>query len=322
MNRWLLLLTLLPALSACQLLQRTSAPRAAGASVHVPSKVTGALLEGVFDNHEQVWSAREKTGAIVPPHVVVTIEATAQPEWSIWHIHLDATPPLDATWAMHRSSAAGATASLVPHRAIDAAISLSGAPFDPKQWIALDACALQGPIALDGFNVAADVAACTSVIPGLGPQAALLPLAVEREGEWLHTRLFADQARGGDARVDLRKAVFFAGWAAINGAGPNAPANNDWHISRTLKLGDEGGRAALTWRDGKPSGYSLTLERLTYRDGNVPVLKLSVVDDASGKSLAYVWANPEALRIGLNLGWAQVGLERAADVGANGEAAR
>jgi hypothetical protein len=42
----------------------------------------------------------------------------------------------------------------------------------------------------------------------------------------------------------------------------------------------------------------------------VPVLKLSVVGDADGSTLAYAWANPEATRIGINLGWVQVGLER------------
>jgi hypothetical protein len=42
----------------------------------------------------------------------------------------------------------------------------------------------------------------------------------------------------------------------------------------------------------------------------VPVLKLSVVDDRNGRTLAYAWANPEATRIGLSLGWVQVGLDR------------
>jgi hypothetical protein len=48
---------------------------------------------------------------------------------------------------------------------------------------------------------------------------------------------------------------------------------------------------------------------MTYRDGSVPVLKLSVIEDASGSSVVYAWANPEATRIGINLGWVQVGLE-------------
>ncbi len=149
--------------------------------------------------------------------------------------------------------------------------------------------------------------------PGIGAEAALLPLAIERDGEWLRVRLYADQARGGDAREDLRLVRWFTGWAAINGGGPKADAaSRDWHMDRALRIGTEGGRYPLKWRDGNASGYSLVLERLTYREGNVPVLKLSIVGDADGGTLAYAWANPEATRIGINLGWVQVGLERKA----------
>jgi hypothetical protein len=163
-------------------------------------------------------------------------------------------------------------------------------------------------------RIASDVAACTALAPGIGPQAALLPLTVEREGEWLRVRLYADQARGPEAREEARRVETFAGWAAVNGAGANAVADSrDWHMDRSLRIGTEGGRAALVWRDGKASGYSLMLERLTYREGDVPVLKLSVIEDASGQTLAYAWANPEATRIGINLGWIQVGLDRVGD---------
>ncbi|HEY0230942.1 MAG TPA: hypothetical protein VGC55_06805 [Dokdonella sp.] len=277
--------------------------------MRVPLPVAGALFEGVFDNHEQVWLARESAGSAAPPHVVVTIEPTAQADWSIWRIHLDAAVPLDAVWAMQRIGA-GETASLLPHRAMDASIAANAAAFDARLWVPLDACALHGTLTSLGAHVAADVAACTTLAPGLGAQTALLPIALEREGEWLHARLYADQARGADARAQLRQVQIFSGWAAINGAGANAPANNDWHMNRAMQLGNEGGRAPLTWRDGKASGYSLTLERVTYRDGNAPVLKLSVIDDASGQGIAYAWANPEATQIGINLGWVQVGLGR------------
>ena len=51
------------------------------------------------------------------------------------------------------------------------------------------------------------------------------------------------------------------------------------------------------------------------------MLKLSVVEDASGRTLAYAWANDGASRIGISLGWLQVGLERAAGDAAAGAAA-
>ena len=310
MNRPLALLLLILPLTACQTLLHDK-PTHAGTKTSAGQGSHAVLLEGEFDNHEQVWAARENPAtAIAPPHVVIMLETTPHEDWSVWQIHLDAAKPIDATWAMQTVAAAGGTAMLLPYRALVAAPGI-GAKFDAKQWTPLDACALHGPITATDIRVSADVAACAAIVPGIGPQAALLPLAIEREGEWLHVRLYADQARGAQVREDARKVQVFGGWAAINGAGPRGGGDGkDWHMNRTLRLGSEGGRAALSWRDGKPSGYSLGLERLTYREGNVPVLKLSVIEDATGRALAYAWANPEATRIGINLGWVQVGLDR------------
>ncbi len=257
---------------------------------------------GEYDNHEQVWAALGGGGAASPAHVVVAVEAIDR-DWMVWRVHFDAAQAMDATWAFRRTDAT----TWLPHRATIAQPGI-GKNFDATQWTPLDACALRGTSAA---LVRADAAACSAIVPGLGAQAALLPIAFQTEGEWLRVRLYADQARGPDARSEARRVAWFGGWTAINGGGPGAAADSaDWHMDRNVRLGSEGGRAPLLWRDGKRSGYSLTLERLTYRDGNVPVLKPSVVDDAGGGTLAYAWANPEATRIGLNLGWVQVGLER------------
>lgn len=285
-------------------MQRAGPARTAGSTV-----VAEPVLQGEFDNHEQVWLAHEAgANAVAPPHVVVKIDP-AQAEWSIWHVRLDATPPLETTWAMRKSTSPDGTIILTPHSAL-AATPAATAKFDAQQWTPLDACALRGTRSAAGLKAQADVAACTALAPGVGAQAALLPLGVELEGDMLRVRLYADQARGADAREDARRVRWFSGWAAINGAGPKAGAeNNDWHMDRTLRLGSEGTHYTLKWRDGAASGYSLGLERLTYRDGNVPVLKLSIVNDSDGRTLAYSWANPEATRIGINLGWVQVGLQ-------------
>lgn len=317
MNRLLAALLLSLLLSACQTLGHSDAPHRDASAVS-----RTLLLEGDFDNHEQVWSSRESGAANVAPHVLVSLEPTAHDDWSLWRIHLDAAPAMDVTWAMRGVAADGGAATLLPYRAIVASPEI-GSAFDPQQWTPLDACALHGTATVSGIHVTADAAACATIAPGIGAQAALLPLAIEREGEWLRLRLYADQARGAEARSDTRKVQLFGGWAAINGSGPSAAADSkDWHMNRNLRIGSEGGRIALAWRDGKPSGYSLGLERLTYRDGNVPVLKLSVIDDGSGRTVAYAWANPEATRIGINLGWVQVGLDRGAPAAANKEDAK
>lgn len=289
-------------LAGCQSMPTSSPAR-------VPAGTPSSPLEGTYDNHEQVWTARERPGEIAPPHLRVGIEPTRAGDWSLWQVHLDAGAPLDATWAMRRIGE-GSALVLLPHRAL-VADAAGGKAFDAKQWAPLDACALRGIGGATSMRVAADPAACAALAPGIGTQAALLPLAVEQEGEWLRVRLYADQARGPEAREDARKVRIYGGWAAINGGGKDASADSrDWHMDRSIRLASEGGRAPLAWRDGQPSGYSLALERLTYRDGNVPVLKLSVVEDATQRTLAYAWADPQAARIGINLGWVQVGLER------------
>ena len=307
MNRILLAWLLILPLAACR-----TVPTAPSAQASAMAG-SAAMPDGEFDNHEQVWAGGARSaGAIAPPHVVVTIGPAGRDGWSIWRVHLDAANPLDAVWAMQRVDADAGAVRLRPHRALVAAPG-DGRQFDPAQWVALDACDLHGTVASSGLRAAVDVAACTALAPGIGPQMALLPLALEHEGEWLRVRLYADQARGATARAEARKVATFAGWAAVNGAGPNAQADNsDWHTDRTLRIGSEGGRASLRWRDGSASGYALLLERLTYREGDVPVLKLSIIEEASGRALAYAWANPEASRIGINLGWVQVGLDRVA----------
>lgn len=293
---------LLPALAPLFLAACQDLPHKPAAAASTSAAV---MIEGEYDNHEQVWAAREGGSAVAPAHVVVTVEPAGR-DWAIWRVHFDAAQTMDAVWALRRVDAS----TWLPHRAIVAAPG-SGKAFDATQWAPLDACALRGSVSPAAMRVSADAAACGALVPGLGVQAALLPIAIESAGEWLHVRLYVDQARGVDARVDARRVAWFGGWAAINGAGPGAAADSrDWHMDRNIRLGSEGGSSPLLWRDGKRSGWSLALERLTYRDGNVPVLKLSVVEDAGGSTLAYAWANPEATRIGLNLGWVQIGLER------------
>jgi hypothetical protein len=308
MNRILLPSLMLLSLAACQ-----TSPHVASTRANASPNASTPLLAGEFDNHEQVWSARAAAAVVAPPHIVVTLEGTPLADWSLWRIHYDTQPALDAVWAMQRIEAGSGALTLLPYRA-NVADPATGGAFDVKQWIPLDACSLRGSSTATQLRVATDAAACAAIVPGIGPDSALLPLAIEREGEWLHLRLYADQARGAVAREDARKVETYAGWAAINGGGPQGAGNgNDWHMNRTIRLGSEGTRTALTWRDGKPAGYSIGLERLTYREGNVPVLKLSVVDDATGSTLAYAWVNPQAARIGINLGWVQVGLERSGE---------
>lgn len=289
--------------SACQ-----SAPsRIAAADVAV-SNGQRAWFDGEYDNHEQVTQA----GSVAVPRVRIEITPLQKPGLYAWKVRLSGSSELTATWVMRSLKRVDGSLELTPYRALVGAPALDK-DFDLEQWVALDACALRGAATASGLAVRADLASCSTVAPGIGATAALLPLTIEHDGDALRVRLYADQARGPEALVDARRVTWYGGWAAINGAGQNAkPESTDWHMNKDLRISNEGGKTPLKWRDGRNSGYSLELERATYRDGNVAVVKLSVVEDASGRAIAYAWANPEATRIGINLGWIQVGLDSAA----------
>jgi len=288
-------------LAACHSLRPSATPPA-------PS-IAAAPADGLYDNHEQVWQAGTATGALAPPSLRLAI-SSYKGGWQLWRVETDGGAP--ALWLMQTVASADGSLRVLPHRPRVAAPALEPRP-DPAEWTALDACALSGAAGSANWRVAADAAACATIAPGIGPAAAFLPIAAARSAEGVDLRLYADQARGADASSQARRVAWYGGWAALNGAGPDASADSrDWHMNRQLRLSNEGGRSALVWRDGTPSGWSLLLERLTFREGNTPVLKLSIVEDADGRALAYAFADPQSARIGINLGWIQVGLEREA----------
>lgn len=296
-----LLLPLLAALllGACQSNPLRSTPDA------VVSEAPRAWFDGEYDNHEQVARA----DATQVPRVHFEVSPLPKQGWYAWNVRVSGSTELTATWVLRSLKSTDGALQLTPYRALAANPAL-GKDFDAEQWVALDACALRGTASASTLQVRADLASCVTVAPGIGAAAALLPVSIEHDGDALRVRLYADQARGPEARAEARRVRWYAGWAAINGGGPEARAeSSDWHMNRDLRISNEGGRATLHWRDGKDSGYSLELERATYRDGNVAVVKLSVIEDASGRTIAYAWANPEATRIGINLGWLQVGLD-------------
>ena len=61
---------------------------------------------------------------------------------------------------------------------------------------------------------------------------------------------------------------------------------------------------------GKPVGYAVELVRLTYQNTRTAVLKLGIVDESTGETVSYSWAEPGAERIGINLRWVQAGMTR------------
>jgi hypothetical protein len=279
------------------------------------------LLTGDFDNHEQATAAAAKsTSGAAPMRVRSTLRIVRSDRdevvW-LWRLQTQNTEP--SVWLLRAQLQADHQhVRLLPYRPLDAAAARTaagdpGKPFvyEPAQWAELEPCAQVGAWDKDTFTAAASVEACSALLPGLGDDAALLPLRLAVDGDTLRVATFADRSRGPDATELLRRVQWFSGWAAINGGGPAAKAGNqDWHLQRDLRLSSEGGRASLHWRDGAASGYSVELERTSYPERKLSVLQLNVIEDASGKTMTYAWSDSQAAAIGVNLGWLQIGLVR------------
>jgi len=110
------------------------------------------------------------------------------------------------------------------------------------------------------------------------------------------------------APLHNRKVKYFDGWAVINRAGVNAKGSDTkFRLIRPLRMHNEGQKIQLTWEDGTPTGYTIELAQLTYQETKVPILKLALIDDATGKSFAYSWADKDAKRVGFNIKWFQAG---------------
>src|SRR6185369_9583704 len=318
----LVLLLSLTVLAGCQSLGPPAQhARAAGGDAGALASLA-ALLPGDLDNHEQVELSRaaNKGGtAIAPMHVqhsVRVVESAHGGVTWLWRLSVAGKTGSTSIWLFNAQvTADGHLVRLVPSRPTDTAAAQAQFVdtaktfhFEAAQWAVLEPCAQSGQWDGAKFSAAANVESCSALLPGLGQDAALLPLRMSIDADILRVATFADSSRGADAAEEGRRVRWYDGWAAINGGGPNAKSdNNDWHLQRDLRLSSEGGRATLHWRDGAPSGYTLELEHTTYPERKLSVLQLNVIEDASGRTVTYVWTDPGAGAIGLNLGWLQVG---------------
>jgi len=306
-------------LAGCQSLAAGGPSRRADAAGDGLAKLAAAVA-GEYDNHEQVAHAGNSATLMHVAHDLRVVEQARDHVSWIWRLSSSGTSKLASIWLMRAQVGDnGRRIHIVPYRPLDAAAAealfAAGAKpfhFAGEQWAELGPCAQDGAWDAGKFSAAANVEACSVLLPGLGESAALLPLRLVIDGDMLHVATFADSPRGAGAIEDARRVRWFDGWAAINGGGPQAKSGNqDWHFDRDLHLSSEGGRVAIRWRDGAASGYTLELERTNYPERKLVVLQLNVIEDASGKALTYVWTDPQATAIGLNLGWLQVGFSLA-----------
>ncbi len=139
--------------------------------------------------------------------------------------------------------------------------------------------------------------------------------------EWLELepgQMRYQQVRQGEqAQVErqyrFQRLRYYSGWYALHPQGDKAsaaPAADQWHTGRDLRLHDQGGRVELKRKDGQGSGYVLELARVAYPGQARPFLRLAFID-GQGRGLGYAWATEDSRDLGVNLGWLQVGLQTA-----------
>ncbi len=310
------------------------APAVDSADPAAPARAFAALAEGEYNNHQQFveqgdakepsahpqpsWHYRLRAvaaPAIGPAALLLTVhhsdDLEAVQHRSLWGVAADAARPGDVRMTAHRWL--GAQRASVGE-------SSATLHIDAEHIAPLAGCALVWTRGEGGYAGRMEAPA----VPGGMPDAcrALLPRLAERASAAAgRYQLSATGLMISERRVGLdeeawaspalyRRVRYFSGYMAMRRSHiePGADAE-DMVFTPRFRAHSEGQLTPLL-DGGKATGYALQLERLSYYRGAVgtPVLKIGVVEQSSGRTLAYSWASADAGRIGINLRWIQAGL--------------
>lgn len=120
----------------------------------------------------------------------------------------------------------------------------------------------------------------------------------------------ADASNPVQAKATLRTPLQYIGWAVLkrNIIDPSAK-EDDWISMRNISVTDDGKRIRLM--DGeKETPYTIELIEITYEASNTTVLKLALYEEGNDRAFTYIWGEPGATRLGLNLRWIQAGFTK------------
>lgn len=105
----------------------------------------------------------------------------------------------------------------------------------------------------------------------------------------------------------LKRVRYFTGWAALRIA-ETGDDKKDYEGFLNLRLHDQGQLLPLVKANGEKTKYSLQLAHLVQQSAKVPVLVFKLFEEGKDQAVSYVWTEPGAARIGMNLRWFQSGL--------------
>ena len=128
---------------------------------------------------------------------------------------------------------------------------------------------------------------------------------------WINDEAFDEEGNrvfGRDEPHVNRKVRYFTGWAALQkNKLDESAAEDEFLFIQGLRLHNEGQIIPLVTKEGQDTGYKVELAQLTYQNTKTAILKLAVLDK-DDYAFTYIWANPQAERLGINMRWMQVGL--------------
>jgi hypothetical protein len=293
----------------------------AAAPVAASPEQVAALLAGEWNNNEQVWQQRidlndpkvqNKPVLAAHRHHIATPVAGLGPHWLLLQASRgDDQQAADSPWLLRLLPGSDASSVRAEVLRPDEGRRFVDAHRQPELAAALAATAAQAPVVCELLLRAQASGAWAG-----GPVADRCPAAAWAGEAW---QISAGQWRQGSAAAPLvsRKARYFEGWVWFRNAGPGASSEDrDTSFAAKVQIHTEGQRIPILRKDGSLSPWQLELARLTYQNTRQAILKFALLDAATGKSLAYMWANTDATRVGMNLGWFQSGMtlktERAA----------
>ncbi|MDR2012290.1 MAG: hypothetical protein LBQ20_04470 [Rhodanobacter sp.] len=180
---------------------------AVGTATMVCAQATAAppvlIAPGRYDNRAQAAKTPGDVEHAIP-QVEVTIQATPQKDFALWHVHLqtDAESTYEQTWAMQSHTEHDGSTSLIPYFQFKQTSTPTAASFDAQGWLSLEACALRGEFGKTRIRAMSEGEPCVAASMNVGARRALLPVGIEREG----SRLQLDFNLGGHrTRIDMNR---------------------------------------------------------------------------------------------------------------------
>lgn len=121
---------------------------------------------------------------------------------------------------------------------------------------------------------------------------------------------------------ELRRSRPVTCWSAVKKDAPKPDGKEDWYFAQNVKLHDQGGRALIGNDVAGVKPVIIRMRNVTWGQGstNRPSIVLYIhTQDEPNEAVSYVWADPSAARIGINLRWMQAsctvdGAERASEI--------